>query len=234
MQFFFNESCYDDIFAKINKKVLDELNLDYSKPYLIFDLDETLIHSELIQEKPKSFYDKTFKSNLDNEEDNIVDIGIMIRPGSYEFLNWIKQYFRLGLMTAAEITYAHKILECCEMEKYFDFVIDISYCIPLKDFYIKDMSIFNSNYEKLQALIIDNNIFSFSNSLPQGILISSFYYDKQDTEFEEMKNYFKENILNSDDICENMININNNYFMYQQLMVNLNINSDEDSDLDSD
>jgi len=121
MQFFFNESNYDDIFAKINKKVLDEINLDYSKPYLIFDLDETLIHSELIQEKPKSFYDKTFKSNLDNEEDNIIDIGIMIRPGSYEFLNWAKQYFRLGLITAAEITYAHKVLECCEMEKYFDF-----------------------------------------------------------------------------------------------------------------
>jgi hypothetical protein len=235
MQFFFNECSYDELFCNINKKVLDEIKLDYDKPYLIFDLDETLIHSELIQDKPKSFYDRTFKSKMkmQNSEECEVDIGIMIRPGAYEFLDWTKQYFQLGLMTAAEMDYANNVIKTCEMEKYFDFVFDRDYCIPLKGFYIKDMSIFNSNYAKLKVLLIDNNIFSFANSLQQGVLISSFYYDKEDTEFKEMKNYFEEKILNTDDICENMININNNYYMYQELMSNLNQDSDEDDDLDS-
>ena len=235
MQFFFNESSYDDIFTKINQKVIEEIKLDYSKPYLIFDLDETLIHSELIQDKPKSFYDRTFKGKMKmhNGEECEVDIGIMIRPGSYEFLDWAKQYFQLAVMTAAEMDYANNVIKTCEMEKYFDFTLDRSYCIPLKGFFIKDMSIFNSMYQKLQVLIIDNNIFSFANSLQNGVLISSFYYDKEDAEFSEMKNYFTENILDTDDICENMVNINNNYYMYQELMVNLNQDSDEDDEEDS-
>ena len=56
----------------------------------------------------------------------------------------------------------------------------------------------NSNsikfYEK-EIIIADNNIFSFSNNLDNGILIEDYYYDKEDSELEKL-NILVQNIAN--------------------------------------
>lgn len=226
MNFFFNQISYEMEFEKILTK-LEETDhvFDYNKPYLFLDLDETLIHTEHFLEKNENRYDKTFlmpfiNSQGEKEEEKM---GVYIRPGVYDFLDWVKNYFKLVIFTAAQKSYAEKVLEVTELSKYFEFVYAREYSISVKGFAVKDLSIFNSKYEKLNSLIVDNNIFSFANSLSQGVLISSFYDDKTDEEFGELRSYIEKNLINNIDDLEK---INDEYYMYKELMMNLNTEED--------
>ena len=64
----------------------------------------------------------------------------------------------------------------------------------------EDSSINNDNsdqirYYKKEIIIVDNNIFSFSNNLENGILIEDYFYDKQDLELENL-NTLLTNLIN--------------------------------------
>lgn len=227
IQFFFQQSDYEASYDKIKSNLVIEF--DYSKPYLFFDLDETLIHSETFEESRKNLYDKIISFPITNDEgkEEIETYGIFIRPKVEEFLNWVKQYFTLAIFTAAEMNYAEKVLKVVGIFDYFETILDRSSTINVKGFMVKDMSIFNSTYEKLNALLIDNNIYSFSNSLKQGILISSFYEDKNDDELTELRNYIEKYLLED---VSNIISINDGYYMYHELMSNI----DEDANIEVD
>lgn len=227
IQFFFQQSDYEASYDKIKSNLVIEF--DYSKPYLFFDLDETLIHSETFEESRKNLYDKIISFPITNDEgkEEIETYGIFIRPKVEEFLNWVKQHFTLAIFTAAEMNYAEKVLKVVGIFDYFETILDRSSTINVKGFMVKDMSIFNSTYEKLNALLIDNNIYSFSNSLKQGILISSFYEDKNDDELTELRNYIEKYLLED---VSNIISINDGYYMYHELMSNI----DEDANIEVD
>lgn len=227
MLFFFNQTAYDNKFNDIAERINKEYSFDFSQSYLILDLDETLIHSEMYQEINKDSYHKTisFKFNdkgLEKEE----KLGIYIRPHCNEFLSWLSNHFKLILFTAAELKYANLVLEACELNNFFEAVLDREYTIQVKNFYIKDLSVFNLN-EKLNCLILDNNIFSFAASLQQGILISSFISDPDDSELLEIKKYLEDNILESKDY---MIDINNENYMYHDLMLKLEFDTNVDEE----
>ena len=213
MQFLFNEDIYDKLFKSAMISFHKDYKLNYNETYLILDLDETLIHSELFLGTKN--YDKIAEFQT---EDQIEKVGVFIRPYAYEFLDWVSQHFRLILFTAAEYKYAKEILRVCEFEKYFELVLDRNYTIEIKNFNIKDLSIFNMN-EKLNCLILDNNIFSFAASLEQGILISSFIDDKGDMELKDVQDYLEEYIIGKKD---DMIQINNEYYMYKDIMQSIN------------
>lgn len=227
IQFFFQQCDYETSYDKIKSDL--SIEFDYSKPYLFFDLDETLIHSEIFDESRQSLYDKIVSFPITTEEgkEEIETFGIFIRPKVEEFLKWVKQHFTLAIFTAAEMNYAEKVLKVVGIFDYFETILDRSSTINVKGFMIKDMSIFNSTYEKLNALIIDNNIYSFSNSLKQGILISSFYEDKNDNELAELRNYIEKFLLED---VSNIISINDGYYMYHELMSNI----DEEANIEAD
>lgn len=218
IQFFFQQADYETKYDSIKARIKTEL--DYSKPYLFFDLDETLIHTESYIESKKNLYDKIISFVTTNEEgkENIDYYGVFVRPKVEDFLIWAKNNFSLAIFTASEMNYAEKVLKEVDLLKYFDFVLDRSYTIEVKGFMVKDMSIFNSTYDKLNALLVDNNIYSFANSLKQGILISSFYDDKNDDELKELKEYIEKYLLED---TSNIIAINDGYYMYNELMSNI-------------
>lgn len=232
MQFEFNKGSYDAKFnALLNKlssnKVIDQL--DYDQPYLIIDLDETLIHSEMFNEEKAHLYDKVIEvSYLSDVDDNEHKdkIGVFIRPLCFDFLNWVKEYFRLILFTAAESEYVDKVLTACGISQFFDIILDREYTIQVRDFKIKDLSIFNIE-SKLNCLILDNNIYSFACSLPQGILISSFLYDKEDDELNGIMEYLKTKIIEN---LSNMVEVNGSFFMYQDIMNSIDFNAKVDED----
>lgn len=224
MQFFFNQIEYDDVYNSKRAEVGKKFKFDYSLPYILFDLDETLIHSEMFQEENAALYDKIIE--IDYAEDNEIKVeklGIFLRPFAEEFLRWASKIFRLVLFTAAEIKYAVLILKAFDLEKYFEYVLDREYTIDVKGFLIKDVTILNS-LEKLNCVIIDNNIFSFAATLAQGILISSFYKDKEDIELKDLKTYFEETIIPN---IETMISTNGEYYMYQDLMEKIEFENEE-------
>lgn len=226
MLFFLNEESYDDEYNKRLKMIEDNIDLDYSMPYLLIDLDETLIHSEVYKEENQDKYHKIIDVPYNDGTVKIQRLGIYIRPGSKEFLEWANQYFKLVLFTAAEGKYAKLVLEECKFIQYFSSLLDREYTIVIKKFHLKDLSIFNGS-EKLNCLLLDNNIFSMASSLSQGILISSFYTDPTDTELNEIKKYLEEKIITN---IDDMINTNSEHFMYQELMLRLEFETQVDDD----
>lgn len=218
MQFFMNQASYDEVYSRKRAEITKNFSFDYSQPYLIFDLDETLIHSEAYKPEEEKNYDKIVEFEINEGYNTAVEkLGVYIRPYTEEFLSWASENFRLILFTAAEIQYANHILKAFNLDRYFEIILDRSYTIEVKGFYVKDLTLFNS-LDKLNCVIIDNNIFSFSATLDQGILISSYYNDREDVELKDLKTYFEETIIPN---IDNMVSTNSEYYMYQELMLKI-------------
>lgn len=224
MQFFFNQTDYDEMYNLKRAEISKNFRFDYTMPYLVFDLDETLIHSEAYSPENDKSYDKIIEFDYsEGTELKVEKLGVYIRPYAEEFLSWAAVRFRLVVFTAAEIRYATLIIKAFNLDKYFEIILDRKYTIEVKGFLVKDVTLLNS-LDKLNCVIIDNSIFSFSATLAHGILISSFYNDKDDTELKDLKSYFVETIIpNIDD----MVNTNCEYYMYQDLMLKIEFEKEE-------
>ena len=86
--------------------------------------------------------------------------------------------------------------------------------------YIKDLRIFNGLKKMEDIIILDNSLFSFANQLNNGILITSFYDDKEDTFLNNVKEYL-EYIKNEKDIRE----INKESFRFEEIKEHISINN---------
>ena len=88
-------------------------------------------------------------------------------------------------------SYADVVIDYLEKDKkYFKMRLYRNHCIFIEPgLYIKDLRIF-SGIKKLEDIIIlDNSLFSFANQLNNGILITSFFSDMNDTFLENVKCY---------------------------------------------
>ena len=167
--------------------------LEKNKKLLILDLDETLAHSDLdfsLKDKiPK--YDTILHFNSDEEKN--IPIPLLIRPWTKEFLDYAVQEFDLVIFTASDKQYANEIIDFIEKDKkYFKMRLYRNHCLFIEPgLYIKDLRIF-SDYKNIEDIIIlDNSLFSFANQLNNGILITSFFSDLNDTFLENVKCYLE-------------------------------------------
>ena len=167
--------------------------LDKNKKLLILDLDETLAHSDLdfsLKDKIQK-YDTILHFNSDEEKN--IPIPLLIRPWTKEFLDYAVQEFDLVIFTASDKQYANEIIDFIEKDKkYFKMRLYRNHCLFIEPgLYIKDLRIF-SDYKNIEDIIIlDNSLFSFANQLNNGILITSFFYDLNDTFLENVKCYLE-------------------------------------------
>ena len=159
-------NCINNEYYDINK--FDEI--DTTVPYLkfpcnkeytlILDLDETLI---------------CFKSSENN--DNVGNIHI--RPGLEIFLEIIKEFYEIIIFTVGTREYANIILDLIEKKngtKYFDGRLYREHATKIGNKYIKDLSKIGRNLSR--TLIVDNNPISFKFQHENGILISSYFGEK--------------------------------------------------------
>lgn len=105
------------------KKIKIPENVDYlrqtspkvlrNRKTLFFDLDETLIHTEILI-RPSS-------DSVEFVIDGIrTDIKLNVRPYMYEFLNEIKKYYDLCVFTASQSSYAKTVINQIDPgNKYF-------------------------------------------------------------------------------------------------------------------
>ena len=176
-------------------------NVNQNKKTLILDLDETLIHSDL----DLIYKDHETTLYFDSEDDEIlgknVPIPLILRPNLFEFLNYVYDKFELIIFTASHKNYADKIIDYIEKDKrYFSLRLYRQHCIFIKPgIYIKDLRIFK-NRDLKNIILIDNSIFSYSNQLSNGILITSFYNDKEDDFLLSLKDYLEYLIEDCDDV----------------------------------
>lgn len=173
--------------------------LDRMKKILFLDLDETLIHSDINHEY--DFYDAQVRITM---EGAITDckFNIIIRPYVKEFLNFAKERFNIILFTAGIKEYADQIIEKIDpLNEFFVMRLYRESCIEYKNFFIKDLGIL-ATFGLKDMIILDNCIFSFAKNLKNGVLISSFYNDKEDCELLNVMEYLDSKLFDVKDIRE--------------------------------
>jgi len=67
-----------------------------------------------------------------------------------------------------------------------------------------------------KIVLLDNNIYSFSNKLSNGILINSFFNDENDDELSNVRKYLIEYIFPCDDVRK----INEQFFGFETILKN--------------
>lgn len=205
-----------------SKEIKECLNSD--KKLILLDLDETLIHSEH-EIKDINIYDTIlrFKDNSsDPQAGEYYEIGIFLRNGVQKFLSVLKNYFNIGIFTASDKDYADAIIKYLDPNNniikfslYRENCVNVNDLINIKDLRIlKDVK--DDNLKKI--VLIDNNMYSFSNQLSNGILINSFYGDKNDNELSNVLGYLLEFILPADDIRET----NEKIFGFSRILEQIN------------
>ncbi len=128
-------------------------------------------------------------------------MGIFLRPGIFDFLEKVNECFEIIVFTASIKDYANAVLNYLDPEnKIFKYRFYRESCININDqVYIKDLRIF-INRKLENVIIVDNSIYSFANQLSNGILINSFYNDKQDKELSNLLEYLLLYLKDSDDM----------------------------------
>ena len=230
-----NEKNLDE-FLEENKKIL---LLDLDETLIHADFLENPAENEDLKnlyDAIISFYtmEEQINNNLnnnDNTDNNTTDdeskddscekvlnkVGIFLRPKVKEFLQEISRYFLIGIFTASIPEYADAVINYLDPEeKYIKFKLYRNDCVSVCDMLrVKDLSLFGE--ENLDRIVLlDNNIYSFSAQLSNGILINSFFCDKSDDELSNVRKYLIEYILPSDDVRK----VNEQLFGFETILKN--------------
>lgn len=210
------------ILRGLNKVFINNTQVNKRK-ILILDLDETIVHTEIINisEIDLSNYDKSYintnnalvYSNKDNSsvitsfyDDEIketVYFKVYFRPNLHEFLKEVKGFFEIGIFTASLKIYADTIINL--IEKYFNLNNTFSFrlykesCIKIGQATIKDLRVL-VNCSISDIIIVDNSLYSFMNQISNGILVTSYYNNQNDNELLNLKDYLINFISNCDDV----------------------------------
>lgn len=201
-------SYFGPLLSKVGSPSLTNTQLDMlskfsrAKKTLILDLDETLIHSDLNSDLTS--YDAQL--NLQMEGVAQCKIRICIRPSITEFLEYARKYFNVVVFTASLKEYADLILDYLDPEKkYFSMRLYRESCTEFENLFIKDLNIIGIDLK--DVIIVDNCIFSFSLNIKNGVLITSFYTDTEDSELLNLIDYLEKLRL-----AEDVRDLNEDYF----------------------
>ena len=145
----------------ITPKPYPYLNYISPKNYtLILDIDETLFH---------------FKINEDDDEQGV----LKIRPGVFQFIDEIKEYYEIILFSEADKNYIDLITEVVGENRYlYDYVLCRDYVTIVGQNFVKELSKIGRPLDKI--IIIDNMPQNFSFNKENGIYIKSFWGEEND------------------------------------------------------
>ena len=214
------------------------------KKLLLIDLDETLIHSDFnleylndksikydaiikfketqeeFQENYEDYYDmrrKKIEYSLMDEEKEY-KIGIFIRKGAKEFPTEVSRYFEVGIFTASVKEYADAVIDYLDPDKnLIKFRLYRNNCINVNDrIFVKDLRIIKG-VDLKDVILLDNSIYSFSNQLSNGILVNSFFNDKNDIELFNVLGYLLNFLVKANDVRV----INEQFFNFEKIIDDL-------------
>ena len=230
---------------KLYQGVPDYTNkLEPGKKMLLIDLDETLIHSDFnleyindkrikydaiikfketqeeFEENSEDYYDKIrkkFDIPFLNEEREY-KVGIFVRKGAKEFLTEVSKFFEVGIFTASVKEYADAVIDFLDPNKnLIKFRLYRNNCINVNDrIFVKDLRIIKG-VDITDIILLDNSIYSFSAQLNNGILVNSFYNDKNDIELYNVLGYLLNYIVKAEDVRI----INEQFFNFEKIINDL-------------
>ena len=132
------------------------LNRESLKQYtLVLDLDETLVHF--------------------TDDPNDTNKGVLhFRPGLFEFLDKVSNYYELVVFTAATKEYADPILEAIEQNKIiFEYKLYREHTTIVGDDFVKDISKLGRDLSRV--IIVDNMPQCFRLQKENGVFIRPFW-----------------------------------------------------------
>lgn len=183
---------------------IQDLKVEFGKvdrqKTLILDMDETLIHA-----KPKikgnEDFDFDFEITLEDDEGELIFM-VKMRPGLVECLERLATFYEVAVFTAAERTYATKIIKHFDPNgDYIKHILSREHCVHVENFYVKDLRII-ADRKMEDMCIVDNSIVAFAFNLDNGVPINDFRGDEpMDEELIYMTSYL-EDIYHYDDIRE--------------------------------
>lgn len=146
-----------------------------SKPLLVLDFDETLIHASNYQIHPE--YDL-----------KAYDYFVYLRPDVEEFLNKISVHYDLGIWSTASSDYLNFIIRNTVLKKFsFRFIWDRKNCDEKYNrketyfYFIKNLSkLAHFGYPLERTLIVDDSFEKIKYHFKNAILIKEFKFDRED------------------------------------------------------
>lgn len=150
---------------------------DEHKLTVVLDMDETLIHSKLLNPYAPRHENRTWR--------------VFRRPGLKRCLEAMANEFELVVFTAGKQSYADPILDaidplgCIKYRLYRDSTIEYQ-CCP----YVKDLGVLGRDMRR--TVLLDNAIDSFRANPDNGIPIRSFYTDRNDGELFRALHLFRQ------------------------------------------
>jgi Dullard-like phosphatase family protein len=222
------------IYDNLPNVEIEKISLS-NKKLLLLDLDETLIHSDFSEQfldNENIKYDGIISFLLDNsitddeskddsDEKKLNSVGIFIRTGVQKFLDEVSKYFEVGIFTASIPEYADAAINYLDPEnKYIKLRLYRNNCINVGNlFKVKDLRILK-NINIKNIVLVDNNMYSFIPQLNNGILINSFYYDKEDKELDNVLRYLIDYVFPADDVRK----INGEFFGFKTILDDISKN----------
>ena len=203
----FDEDKYDAKISFYSENKENELNRNFK-----LGKDENDNESEITDEESKD----------DSKRKVLNTVGIFLRPGVKKFLEEVSENFEVGIFTASVPEYADAAIKYLDPEnKYIKFRLYRNNCINVCDLLrVKNLNIIK-NIPLKKVVLVDNNIYSFAAQINNGILINSFYTDKNDNELSNVLSYLNNYILPSDDVRE----VNENFFGFKKIVNDIISNS---------
>lgn len=251
----FSYALEDDlIYENYPSEILETIIKSGKKKILLLDLDETLIHSDFDETLPEEAYDKIIKftekkqskkeeknesinesndtsdsSDIedDDEEEETFKVGIFVRNSVKEFLTTVSQYFEVGIFTASTKEYADAVIDFLDpTHNLIKFRFYRNNCINVNDmFFVKDLRIIKG-IDLKNVVLVDNNIYSFAAQVSNGILINSFYDNKEDVQLKDLLSYLINYIFFAEDVRD----VNKQIFGFRNIIEQIDMNSKKDID----
>ena len=163
----------------------------FSKKTIVLDLDETLIHASPLLINPEQLITRIQKDG------STICIRLNIRPYAEDFLRILSSIADVVVFTASMKQYADPILDLLDpFHKYLKARYYRESCTLSSNGYIKDLNILRKPLK--DVLIVDNLAPSFSYQKENGILISSWYGDKNDKELLKLLKFLRKAVLLDD------------------------------------
>ena len=144
--------------SKISYPYLPPINSQRYKYTLVVDLDETLVH--YVEEETKAY--------------------VQVRPFADYFLSEMGKYFEIVIFTAAAEDYADLVLKELDKKNNISYRLYRKHTDQKNGVFLKDLSKLGRDITKV--CIIDNNKENFDLQPENGLHISSFLGDQNDTE----------------------------------------------------
>ena len=157
------------------------------------------------------------KHELFNEEKEY-KVGVFIRKGAKEFLTEVSKYFVVGIFTASVKAYADAVIDYLDPNKnLIQFRLYRNNCINVNDkIFVKDLRIIKGIDIK-DIILLDNSIYSFSAQINNGILVNSFFNDKNDIELYNVLGYLLNFLVKAEDVRV----VNEQFFNFDKIINDL-------------